>query len=44
MADKNNDGALDFEEVCKLLKQLNADLDKKYVQDLFSVCVLSCYI
>ena len=37
MADKNNDGSLDFEEVMKLLKQLNADMDKKYVKDLFDV-------
>lgn len=35
MADKNNDGSLDFEEVMKLLKQLNADMDKKYVKALF---------
>ncbi|XP_061182848.1 1-phosphatidylinositol 4,5-bisphosphate phosphodiesterase eta-1-like isoform X2 [Saccostrea echinata] len=35
MADKNNDGSLDFEEILKLLKQLNADMDKKYVQTLF---------
>ncbi|XP_055996618.1 1-phosphatidylinositol 4,5-bisphosphate phosphodiesterase eta-2-like isoform X3 [Ostrea edulis] len=35
MADKNNDGGLDFEEILKLLKQLNADMDKKYVQTLF---------
>lgn len=38
MADKNNDGSLDFEEILKLLKQLNADMDKKYVQELFNVC------
>lgn len=37
MADKNNDGGLDFEEILKLLKQLNADMDKKYVQTLFDV-------
>ncbi|XP_078332156.1 1-phosphatidylinositol 4,5-bisphosphate phosphodiesterase delta-1-like [Crassostrea virginica] len=36
MADKNNDGSLDFEEILKLLKQLNADMDKKYVQELFN--------
>ncbi|KAJ8313208.1 hypothetical protein KUTeg_009241 [Tegillarca granosa] len=35
MADKNNDGSLDFEEIMKLLKQLNADLDRKYVQQMF---------
>ncbi|XP_076116421.1 1-phosphatidylinositol 4,5-bisphosphate phosphodiesterase delta-1-like isoform X3 [Mytilus galloprovincialis] len=35
MADKNNDERLDFEEVLKLLKQLNADMDKKYVHELF---------
>ncbi|XP_060086322.1 1-phosphatidylinositol 4,5-bisphosphate phosphodiesterase eta-2-like [Ylistrum balloti] len=35
MADKNNDGSLDFDEVMKLLKQLNADMDKKYVKALF---------
>ena len=35
MADKNNDEKLDFEEVTKLLKQLNADMDKKHIQNLF---------
>lgn len=39
MADKNNDRSLDFEEILKLLKQLNADMDKKYVLDLFNVRV-----
>lgn len=39
MADKNNDRSLDFEEILKLLKQLNADMDKKYVLDLFNVSV-----
>lgn len=37
MADKNNDRSLDFEEILKLLKQLNADMDKKYVLELFNV-------
>lgn len=36
MADKNNDRSLDFEEILKLLKQLNADMDKKYVLELFN--------
>lgn len=37
MADKNNDERLDFDEICKLLKQLNADMDKKYIKQLFDV-------
>ena len=37
MADKNNDEKLDFEEVTKLLKQLNADMDKKHIKTLFDV-------
>jgi Ca2+-binding EF-hand superfamily protein len=39
MADKNNDEKLDFEEVTKLLKQLNADMDKKHIQNLFDVSI-----
>ncbi|XP_046367944.1 1-phosphatidylinositol 4,5-bisphosphate phosphodiesterase eta-2-like isoform X2 [Haliotis rufescens] len=35
MADRNGDGALDFDEVMKLLKQLNADLKKDYVKQMF---------
>ncbi|XP_076450758.1 1-phosphatidylinositol 4,5-bisphosphate phosphodiesterase delta-4-like isoform X2 [Babylonia areolata] len=35
LADKNGDNALDMEEIMKLLKTLNADIKKKYVQELF---------
>ncbi|KAL5006357.1 hypothetical protein ScPMuIL_015163 [Solemya velum] len=35
MADKNGNGSLDFEEVMRLLKRLNADMDRKYVKQLF---------
>lgn len=37
MVDKNNDRSLDFEEIFKLLKQLNVDMDKKYVLEFFNV-------
>ena len=40
MADKNNDQRLDFDEITKLLKQLNADMDKKYIKTLFDVRTL----
>jgi len=36
-ADKNSDGELDFEEVMKLLKGLNSDMDRRYVKELFNV-------
>ncbi|KAK3697824.1 hypothetical protein RRG08_009035 [Elysia crispata] len=35
MADKNGDGSLDFDEVLKLLKTLNADVKKKYAREMF---------
>ncbi|RUS76976.1 hypothetical protein EGW08_015263, partial [Elysia chlorotica] len=35
MADKNGDGGLDFDEVLKLLKTLNADVKKKYAREMF---------
>ncbi|BFZ04244.1 hypothetical protein BsWGS_07283 [Bradybaena similaris] len=35
MADKNGDGNLDFEEVLKLLKVLNANVKKKYAKEMF---------
>ncbi|KAK7099384.1 1-phosphatidylinositol 4,5-bisphosphate phosphodiesterase delta-1-like isoform X2 [Littorina saxatilis] len=35
LADKNGDNALDMEEIMKLLKTLNADIKRKYVQDMF---------
>ncbi|GFO41610.1 1-phosphatidylinositol 4,5-bisphosphate phosphodiesterase delta-4 [Plakobranchus ocellatus] len=35
MADKNGDGTLDFDEVLKLLKVLNADVKKKYAREMF---------
>lgn len=35
MADKNGDGSLDFDEVMKLLKTLNADIKKKYAKEMF---------
>ena len=37
MADKNGDNALDMEEIMKLLKRLNCDTKKKYVQEMFDV-------
>ena len=37
MADKNGDGSLDFDEVLKLLKTLNADVKKKYAREMFDV-------
>lgn len=37
MADKNGDNALDFDEIMKLLKILNANIKKKYVQIMFEV-------
>ena len=42
MADKNGDGHLDFDEVCKLLKALNADIKKKYAREMFDVSILLC--
>jgi len=36
-ADKNADNGLDFEEVMKLLKSLNADMDRTYVKEMFNV-------
>lgn len=36
VADKNKDHRLDFEEVMKLLKTLNADMDKTYVKEMFN--------
>ncbi|XP_052232765.1 1-phosphatidylinositol 4,5-bisphosphate phosphodiesterase delta-1-like isoform X2 [Dreissena polymorpha] len=35
-ADKNSDNSLDFEEVMKLLKSLNADMDSSYVKEMFN--------
>ncbi|KAK7491468.1 hypothetical protein BaRGS_00017297 [Batillaria attramentaria] len=35
MADKNGDNALDMDEIMKLLKTLNADIKRKYVQEMF---------
>ena len=40
MADKNGDGSLDFDEVLKLLKTLNADVKKKYAREMFDVSTL----
>ena len=37
MADKNKDLRLDFDEVMKLLKTLNADMNKAYVREMFNV-------
>ncbi|XP_070570895.1 1-phosphatidylinositol 4,5-bisphosphate phosphodiesterase delta-4-like isoform X2 [Ptychodera flava] len=34
-ADRNNDGCIDFEEVCKLLKQMNLKIDKRHVRKCF---------
>lgn len=39
MADKNGDGNLDFEEVLKLLKVLNANVKKKYAKEMFDVSI-----
>ena len=36
-ADRNKDMRLDFEEVMKLLKTLNADMDRMYVKEMFNV-------
>ncbi|XP_025087105.1 1-phosphatidylinositol 4,5-bisphosphate phosphodiesterase eta-2-like isoform X2 [Pomacea canaliculata] len=35
LADKNGDNALDMDEIMKLLKTLNADIKRKYVQEMF---------
>ncbi|XP_052801173.1 1-phosphatidylinositol 4,5-bisphosphate phosphodiesterase delta-4-like isoform X2 [Mya arenaria] len=35
-ADKNADNGLDLEEVMKLLKSLNADMDRTYVREMFN--------
>lgn len=37
LADKNGDNALDMDEIMKLLKTLNADIKRKYVQEMFEV-------
>ena len=37
VADKNKDLRLDFDEVMKLLKTLNADMNKAYVREMFNV-------
>ena len=43
MADKNKDGALDFEEILKLLNTLNADIGKKYAREMFDVSISVTY-
>ncbi|GAB1601626.1 1-phosphatidylinositol 4,5-bisphosphate phosphodiesterase delta-1-like isoform X3 [Argonauta hians] len=35
-ADKNEDGEVDFDELVKLLKALNARMKKKYIQQIFN--------
>ena len=44
MADKNGDNALDMDEIMKLLKTLNADIKRKYVQELFEVSLCLVYV
>ena len=44
MADKNGDNALDMDEIMKLLKTLNADIKRKYVQELFEVSLFLVYV
>uniref|UniRef100_A0ABM0M3I5 Phosphoinositide phospholipase C n=1 Tax=Saccoglossus kowalevskii TaxID=10224 RepID=A0ABM0M3I5_SACKO len=34
-ADRNGDGSLDFEEICKLLKDMNLKVDKRHVRRIF---------
>ncbi|XP_077997508.1 1-phosphatidylinositol 4,5-bisphosphate phosphodiesterase delta-4-like isoform X2 [Glandiceps talaboti] len=34
-ADRNNDGCIDFEEVCKLLKAMNLKIDKRHIRKCF---------
>ncbi|KAL4224544.1 phosphatidylinositol phospholipase C [Mactra antiquata] len=35
-ADKNSDNRLDFDEVMRLLKGLNSDMDRNYVREMFN--------
>lgn len=43
-ADKDNNGALNMDEVVKILAQLNLKMDKKHIKTLFNVRVVEIEI